>query len=237
MLFADRFEGGRVLASKLVEFSGRNDFVILALPRGGVPVGYEVARALRAPLDVFVVRKLGTPGQEELAMAALAPDGITVLDREVNWAPGTRLLVGAGGAIALAFPSRNRNIALPSRIIGGLLLARAVTNLSLRRFFGLIRSRREIRYQKTITIHAPRDARVMNNVDEERPPFAFVLIESEAAVKELPPQELLSLTTRIAARYVKPGQANAYGKGNAIKGELLVRVPLTKVVARSGISE
>ena len=72
-----------------------------------------------------------------------------------NWAPGTRLLVGAGGAIALAFPTRNRTVALPGRIIGGLLLARAVTNLSLRRFFGMVRSRQAIRFQKTITIHAP----------------------------------------------------------------------------------
>src|SRR5919198_4385424 len=95
-----------------------------------------------------------------------------------NWVPGTRLLVGAGGAIALAFPTRDRSIALPSRIIGGLLLARAVTNLSLRRFFGLIRSRRAIRFQKTITIHAPVDqvfqfwsnpenfAKVMEHVQE-----------------------------------------------------------------------
>jgi uncharacterized membrane protein len=72
-----------------------------------------------------------------------------------NWAPGTRLLVGGSGAIALAFPTRNRNLALTSRIIGGLLLARATANLSLRRLFGLIRSRRAIRFQKTITIHAP----------------------------------------------------------------------------------
>jgi predicted phosphoribosyltransferase len=83
MLFKDRFEAGRVLASKLRKFSGRHDVVVLALPRGGVPVGYEVAQALRAPLDVFVVRKLGTPGQEELAMGALAPGGVTVLNREV----------------------------------------------------------------------------------------------------------------------------------------------------------
>lgn len=88
MLFADRFEAGRVLASKLGEFSGRNNVVVLALPRGGVPVAYEVARALKAPLDVFVVRKLGTPGQEELAMGALAPGGITVLNREVIQALG-----------------------------------------------------------------------------------------------------------------------------------------------------
>ena len=88
MLFEDRFEAGRVLASKLGEFSGRTDVVVLALPRGGVPVGYEVARALRAPLDVFVVRKLGTPGHEELAMGALASGGVTVLNREVIQALG-----------------------------------------------------------------------------------------------------------------------------------------------------
>ncbi len=83
MLFADRFEAGRLLASRLAEFAERNDVVVLALPRGGVPVGYEVAKALQAPLDIFVVRKLGTPGQEELAMGALASGGITVLNQEV----------------------------------------------------------------------------------------------------------------------------------------------------------
>src|SRR5215469_9196791 len=83
MLFEDRFDAGRLLASKLGEFSGRSNVVVLALPRGGVPVGYEVAQALRAPLDVLVVRKLGTPGQEELAMGALAPGGITVFNQEV----------------------------------------------------------------------------------------------------------------------------------------------------------
>jgi putative phosphoribosyl transferase len=88
MLFVDRFEAGRVLASKLGEFSDRNDVVVLALARGGVPVAYEVAQALHAPLDVFVVRKLGTPGQEELAMGALAPGGLTVLNREVIQALG-----------------------------------------------------------------------------------------------------------------------------------------------------
>ena len=72
MLFADRFEAGLLLASKLGEFRNRDDVVVLALPRGGVPVGYEVANALHAPLDIFVVRKLGVPGQEELAMGALA---------------------------------------------------------------------------------------------------------------------------------------------------------------------
>jgi putative phosphoribosyl transferase len=83
MLFADRFEAGRWLAPRLEEFANRNDVAVLALPRGGVPVAYEVAKALHAPMDVFVVRKLGVPGQEELAMGALASGGVTVLNRNV----------------------------------------------------------------------------------------------------------------------------------------------------------
>ena len=75
MLFQDRFDAGRLLASKLRPFANRSDTVVLALPRGGVPVGFEVAKALHAPLDVFVVRKLGVPGYEELAMGAIASGG------------------------------------------------------------------------------------------------------------------------------------------------------------------
>src|SRR5947199_2003591 len=83
MLFRDRFEAGRVLASKLSEFSRKNDVVVLALPRGGVPVGYEVAQALHAPLDVFLVRKLGVPGQEELAMGAIATGDVRAINHDV----------------------------------------------------------------------------------------------------------------------------------------------------------
>jgi putative phosphoribosyl transferase len=83
MLFQDRYEAGRFLASKLTDFANRSDLVVLALPRGGVPVAIEVARALNAPLDVFIVRKLGVPGQEELAMGALASGGIRLLNRAV----------------------------------------------------------------------------------------------------------------------------------------------------------
>jgi Phosphoribosyl transferase domain len=68
MIFADRREAGRFLAAKLAEYADRRDVIVLALPRGGVPVAYEVARALHAPLDIFLVRKLGLPGHEELAM-------------------------------------------------------------------------------------------------------------------------------------------------------------------------
>src|SRR5215468_3679441 len=81
--FRDRYEAGQVLAEKLARYAGRPDVLILALPRGGVPVAYEVARSLRAPLDVFLVRKLGVPGYEELAMGALASGGIRVLNESV----------------------------------------------------------------------------------------------------------------------------------------------------------
>jgi len=86
--FRDRTEAGRMLAETLREYAGRKDVVVLALPRGGVPVGYEVAKALNAPLDVFVVRKLGLPGQEELAMGAIASGGARVLNRELISALG-----------------------------------------------------------------------------------------------------------------------------------------------------
>jgi putative phosphoribosyl transferase len=83
MPFEDRFDAGRHLAAKLDHYRGRGDVVVLALPRGGVPVAYEVAKALRAPLDVFLVRKLGWPMQPELAMGALAEGGVRILHDEV----------------------------------------------------------------------------------------------------------------------------------------------------------
>jgi putative phosphoribosyl transferase len=78
--FRDRAEAGRALARVLSHYAGRDDVIVLALPRGGVPVAAEVAKELGAPLDVFVVRKLGVPGHEELAMGAIASGGVLVLD-------------------------------------------------------------------------------------------------------------------------------------------------------------
>src|SRR5688572_2303360 len=83
MPFRDRREAGRRLAEKLGAYARRPDVLVLALPRGGVPVAFEVARALGAPLDVFVVRKLGVPGYEELAMGAVATGGIRVLNDRI----------------------------------------------------------------------------------------------------------------------------------------------------------
>jgi predicted phosphoribosyltransferase len=82
MVFRDRHEAGKKLGAALGKFA-RTDAIVLALPRGGVPVGFEVAQALHAPLDVFVVRKLGVPGQEELAMGAIASGGVRVLNRTI----------------------------------------------------------------------------------------------------------------------------------------------------------
>src|SRR5271167_1164691 len=81
--FANRAEAGCILAEKLAAYAGQPDVIVLGLPRGGVPVAYEVALALEAPLDVFLVRKLGAPGQEELAMGAIASGDIVVINEEV----------------------------------------------------------------------------------------------------------------------------------------------------------
>jgi putative phosphoribosyl transferase len=81
--FHDRTEAGRLLAAKLAAYANRPNVLVLALPRGGVPVAFEVAQALNAPLDVFLVRKLGVPGHEELAMGALATGGVRVLNESV----------------------------------------------------------------------------------------------------------------------------------------------------------
>lgn len=81
--FRDRAEAGRLLAEKLRAYERHPDAIVLALPRGGVPVAYEVATSLHLPLDIFVVRKLGVPGYQELAMGAIASGGIRVLNEDV----------------------------------------------------------------------------------------------------------------------------------------------------------
>ncbi|HEY3661594.1 MAG TPA: phosphoribosyltransferase family protein [Chthoniobacterales bacterium] len=90
MQFRDRADAGQYLARRLEPWRGQPGLLVLALPRGGVPVGYEVARALSAPLDVLVVRKLGVPGREELAMGAVASGGVRVLNEDVIAALGPR---------------------------------------------------------------------------------------------------------------------------------------------------
>jgi len=82
--FPNRTAAGRLLAEKLVNYAGRDDVIVLGLPRGGVPVAFEVAQRLGAPLDVFIVRKLGVPGFEELAAGAIASGGVRVLNEDVT---------------------------------------------------------------------------------------------------------------------------------------------------------
>lgn len=81
--FRDRTEAGQLLAERLTDYAGRPDVLVLALPRGGVPVGHVVAQRLRAPFDVLVVRKLGAPGHEELAFGAIASGGVRILNPEI----------------------------------------------------------------------------------------------------------------------------------------------------------
>jgi putative phosphoribosyl transferase len=81
--FLDRAQAGQLLAERLASYANRADVVVVGLPRGGVPVAFEIAKALHAPLDVLVVRKLPTPGQPELAMGAVAPGGVVIVNREI----------------------------------------------------------------------------------------------------------------------------------------------------------
>jgi predicted phosphoribosyltransferase len=83
VIYRDRIEAGKYLAAQLRSYANRNDVLVLALPRGGVPVAFEVAQALRVPLDIFLVRKLGVPGHEELAMGAISTGGVRVLNPDV----------------------------------------------------------------------------------------------------------------------------------------------------------
>lgn len=86
--FRDRVQAGQMLGEALQKYANRDDVIVLGLPRGGVPVAYEIAARLAAALDVFVVRKLGVPGHEELAMGAIATGGIRVLNEDVIWELG-----------------------------------------------------------------------------------------------------------------------------------------------------
>ena len=102
MIYEDRKQAGRELAARLAAYANRPDLLVLALPRGGVPVAYEVAEALGAPLDVFLVRKLGVPGYEELGMGAIASGGVRVLNEHIVRS------VGASGEAIEAVTARER---------------------------------------------------------------------------------------------------------------------------------
>lgn len=115
--FADRHDAGRQLADRLRSLHGRSDLLVLGLPRGGVPVAAEVATALRAPLDVFVVRKLGVPGHPEFAMGAIASGGIRVLSQDVlrslNIPPNVADAVAASEQLELERRERDYRLGRP----------------------------------------------------------------------------------------------------------------------------
>jgi putative phosphoribosyl transferase len=112
--FRDRHDAGRQLADKLRPYANRRDVLVLALPRGGVPVGYEVAEALNVPLDVFLVRKLGVPGHEELAMGAIASGGVRVLNEEL-----VRSLRVPASAVEAITAAEQRELARRERLYRG----------------------------------------------------------------------------------------------------------------------
>jgi putative phosphoribosyl transferase len=86
--FHDRTQAGQILATQLTEYANRDDVWVLGLPRGGIPIAYEIAQALNLPLDICLVRKLGVPSQPELAMGAIAPGGVMILNHEIIKALG-----------------------------------------------------------------------------------------------------------------------------------------------------
>ena len=121
--FKNRFDAGKVLASRLTTYANRPDVLVLALPRGGVPVAFEIAQALHVPLDVFLVRKLGVPGHEELAMGAIASGGVRVLNQDVvpalNIPPDVIERVAANEQRELERRERDYRDALPAPDVHG----------------------------------------------------------------------------------------------------------------------
>lgn len=113
-MYKDRSEAGRILAKRLTHYAGNPNALVLGLARGGVPVAFEVARALDAALDVFIVRKLGVPGQEELAMGAIAPGGVTILNDYIV----SRLNI-ASRSIAAAIEVESKELARRERMYRG----------------------------------------------------------------------------------------------------------------------
>ena len=125
MRFRNRIDAGRQLAAHLTKYGGRSDVIVFGLPRGGIPVAYEVARRLEAPLEVFLVRKLGVPGHPELAMGAIASGGIKVLSRDLIQELG----------IPEHWSKRRRSASVWSSIAGMLVSWGAAA----RRWFGIAR--------------------------------------------------------------------------------------------------
>src|SRR5262249_22234471 len=161
--FRDRRDAGRQLARALAAYAGRPDVLVLALPRGGVPVAYEVAQALNAPLDVFLVRKLGVPGCEELAFGALASGGVRVLNEEV----GQRLRIPSHVITTVTAAERKklrrrrcayRGQRRPPRVHGQIVILvddGVATGASIRAALAVLRRARPARIVVAVPVAAP----------------------------------------------------------------------------------
>lgn len=162
-MFTDRRDAGRQLARALDAYARRPDVVVLALPRGGVPVGYEIARALGVPLDVLVVRKLGVPGQPELAMGAIASGGIRVIDRRIVDSIGIpdRVLEAASQRERAELERRERAFRgdRPPLDIGGRIAIVVddglATGSSMRAALDAVRTRRPVRIVCAVPVAPP----------------------------------------------------------------------------------
>lgn len=175
MLFQHRAEAGRELAAELLAYAWRPDVLVLGLPRGGMPVAFEVARALHVPLDVLLVRKLGVPGQEELALGAIASGGVRILNREVVRAFGI-----SEHFIAAVTAREQRELARREQLYRGDRLAPAVrghlvilvddgvaTGATIRAAIAAVRHQQPNRLIVGIPVAAPSVCRALRNEVEE----------------------------------------------------------------------
>jgi predicted phosphoribosyltransferase len=182
--FADRFEAGRELATRLAKYSGQKDTLVLALPRGGLPVAYEVATRLRLPLDVFIVRKLGVPGYEELAMGALASGGVRVLNEDLlAQLPHAKQLVervAAREGAEIGRREREYRDSRPARVLDGrtviLVDDGVATGATMRAAVEALRGRNVARIVAAIPVGAPQTcAKLKEEADE-----AVCILEPES---------------------------------------------------------
>jgi putative phosphoribosyl transferase len=210
VIFADRHEAGRLLAARLLRFSDRRP-VVLALPRGGVPVGYEIARALGAPLDLVLVRKLGAPGQPELAIGALAlgTDAEIVTDRPLLAALGvTAAALAAITAREREEIERRRKLYLgdrpPAPVEGrtAILVDDGIaTGATMRAALAATRKRKPARLVLAVPVAAPDTvARLRAEADEivclEAPPAFFAVGQFYRSFAQLEDREVLDLLAR-----------------------------------------
>jgi len=174
-IFQDRTDAGRQLAEQLLSYAGRDDVIVLGLPRGGVPVAFEVAQRLGARLDVFVVRKLGVPGHEELAMGAIASGGVRVLNEDVLYViPDAQAMVEMVTAIEreeLERRERNyRNDRTPPDLKGRIVILvddGLATGATMRAAVAALRQQGAAKIIVAVPVGAPSTCQELKNAADE----------------------------------------------------------------------